>query len=103
MAHVAFASLVLIAAIAAGARSWGLYARHPELRHLGKLMIFLVGVQILLGIGALIAVSATPEPGNIPLAEVVLATAHQVTGALLLGSAVLLACWLRRLLIMLPA
>jgi len=96
--HVSFAMLVALLAVALGVRHWGLYGDLPWLRPLGRGLTLLVGLQLLLGTGALIAVNATPAAGDIPWWEAMLATLHQLTGALILGTALLIALWDRRLL-----
>jgi cytochrome c oxidase assembly protein subunit 15 len=96
--HVSFAMVVALLGVAVGARHWGLYGDLPWLRPLGRALTLLIGLQLLLGTGALIAVSASPAPGDIPWWEALLATVHQLTGALILGSALLIALWDRRLL-----
>jgi heme a synthase len=96
--HVSFAMLVALLGATVGARHWGLYGDLPWLRPLGRALTLLIGLQLLLGTGALIAVNATPGVGDIPWWEAVLATLHQLTGALLLGLALLIALWDRRLL-----
>lgn len=96
--HVSFAMLVALLAFAVGARHWGLYGGLPWLRPLGRALTLAIGLQLLLGTGALVAVSATPAPGHIPWWEVLLTTVHQLTGALILGLATLIVLWNRRLL-----
>jgi len=96
--HVSFAMLVALLGFAVGARHWGLYGGLPWLRPLGRALTLAIGLQLLLGTGALVAVSATPAPGHIPWWEALLTTAHQLTGALLLGLATLIVLWNRRLL-----
>ncbi len=100
--HVSFAMLVALLAATVGARHWGLYGDLPWLRPLGRALTLLIGLQLLLGTGALIAVNATPAAGDIPWWEALLATLHQLTGALILGVALLIALWDRRLLAPLP-
>ncbi len=96
--HVSFAMVVALLAVAVGARHWGLYGDLPWLRPLGRALTLLISLQLLLGTGALVAVNATPSAGDIPWWEALLATLHQLTGALILGSALLIALWDRRLL-----
>lgn len=55
-----------------------------------------VGLQVVLGILALVMV-ITRKTEAIPLWEVVFTSLHQVTGAALLATSVLLAAWWRRL------
>lgn len=96
--HVSFAMLVALLGFAVGARHWGLYGGLPWLRPLGRALTLAIGLQLLLGTGALVAVSATPAPGHIPWWEALLTTVHQLTGALILGLATLIVLWDRRLL-----
>jgi cytochrome c oxidase assembly protein subunit 15 len=98
MVHIAFAMVVVILAMAAAVRATSLYGGEPVLRRLGRATIWLVSIQVTLGVLAFAAVS-TRAPGAAPDAfEVLAATAHQANGALLLGAAVLLLVWNRRLL-----
>lgn len=99
MWHVSFAMIVLLVGVAVGARNWGLYRGLPALRPAGRALTILLGVQLLLGTGALAAVMGTPDPVDIPWWEVTLTTFHQMTGAVILGLAVLLTVWTRRLLL----
>lgn len=96
--HVSFAMVVALLGFAVGARHWGLYGGLPWLRPLGRALTLAIGLQLLLGTGALVAVSATPAPGHIPWWEALLTTVHQLTGALILGLATLIVLWDRRLL-----
>lgn len=97
--HLSFAMLVFVVAVAVGARHWGLYRDLPHLRSLGRTLTILIGLQLLLGTGALAAVSGTPELGDIPWWEALLTTLHQSVGAAILGLAVLITTWGRRLLV----
>jgi len=96
--HIAMATVVLVAAVLAGARAAGIERGQPILQRLGKWILWLVSVQVLLGIAALtvrgLAAGVMPPPAY----KVIVATAHQAVGALLLAAAVLLASWTRRLL-----
>ena len=62
-------------------------------------MIWVTVAQVGLGLGALIVVGATEGIQPRPVIDVVLTTLHQVSGALLLGCAVMLTLWTRRLLV----
>jgi heme A synthase len=98
LVHIAFAMVVVVLAMAAAVRAATLYGGDPVLRRLGRATIWLVSIQVTLGVLAFAAVS-TRAPGAPPDAfEVLAATAHQANGALLLGVAVLLLVWQRRLL-----
>jgi cytochrome c oxidase assembly protein subunit 15 len=106
--HALWAAFVAGFAVFAGGRA---SSRNPDQRTLvrnGKAVMHTVGLQIALGIVALIAVlsrqstppmtsgQATPV-GTIPLWEIIFTTAHQAIGALLLGLATMLMLWTRRL------
>jgi len=65
------------------------------LRRGGLFMTIAVTLQMLLGGGALIAILA--RDGEPYAAEILLATAHQANGALVLAAAALLFAWTRRL------
>jgi cytochrome c oxidase assembly protein subunit 15 len=96
--HVSLATLVVVLALAAGARAAGLHAGVPALRQTGIVLSVLVGLQALLGISAAAAIGAEVGPGGPAAWQVALRAAHQGTGALLLASAVTLSIWSRRLL-----
>ena len=96
--HVSFAVVVVALALGAGVRAWGVHERRPPLPGLGKLLLVSVGLQILLGIGALVVTGARANHPAPTAADVGVTTAHQALGALLLVTAVLLALWTTRLL-----
>lgn len=96
--HVSFAMVVVLLGVAVGARHWGLYRDLPVLRPAGRALTILLAVQLLLGTLALVAVNSTPGPADIPWWEITFTTLHQLTGATILGVAVLIAVWDRRLL-----
>jgi cytochrome c oxidase assembly protein subunit 15 len=95
-AHIIMAVVVTAVVVLAAGRAWG-HSFHPVLRRLGLGMLGLVGVQLVLGVLAVAAVW-TRKGEAIPLFEVVVTTAHQATGAALLGGSILLAAWSRRLI-----
>ena len=78
-------------------RAWGIHAKLPVLSRIGKTLLILVCLQLLLGGGAMIVVLMRSGEGEIPIMEVIITTAHQTTGALLLALSILLAVWVRRL------
>lgn len=96
--HLTMAAVVLALAILVGLRAWGAHGDVSILRRLGIALVVLVSIQVVLGIAALVAVLVTSE-GPVRIGEVVITTAHQATGAALLGTAVLSAAWMRRLLV----
>jgi heme A synthase len=98
LVHIATAVVVILVGLAVAVRAWGRYDRVATIRRLGVALLSLLLSQLLLGIGALIAIGidrtgATPHP-----LDVALTTAHQANGALLLACAVALTLWLPRLL-----
>jgi heme A synthase len=97
--HMTMAAIVILVAVGAGSRAWGLYADQPILHRLGRMLLALAGVQVLLGITAYIAAGATAGMQPRPAADVILTTAHQATGALVLVVATMLMLWSRRLLV----
>jgi len=93
-AHLAFSVVVLLIAIAAGARLWGRYAGDHALRRTGAAILILIALQFILGFAALLTVLAWK--GEPYTAQVLMTTAHQVNGALLLVAALQGALWVRR-------
>jgi heme A synthase len=96
--HIGMATIVLVLAIAAGARAAGLPQRPPVLVRLGKLLLWVVSLQVVLGMVALTVRGLAAGVSPTPAYKVILTTLHQATGALLLGVSLLLALWSRRLL-----
>ncbi len=94
-------ALVAVLAIFCGVRAWGRHRDIPPIRSKGMGLMHGVGLQIILGFAAFFVVpkGARLAGEAIPPLEVVITTAHQATGALLLTLAVLLAAWTRRLLV----
>jgi uncharacterized membrane protein YbjE (DUF340 family) len=94
--HITLAVIVIAFAIVVGVRAWGIYLQHVRLSRTGLWLVSLAGMQLLLGLAALLATGA--NAGSAPNAwNLILATAHQTTGALLLALAVYLMFWLHRL------
>ncbi|MFB3910131.1 MAG: heme A synthase [Candidatus Eisenbacteria bacterium] len=96
--HITMASLVFLLALFLGVRAWAMHAAQPLLRRIGKSMVLIVCAQVLLGIGALVGKGIAERDGANEAFPVVIRTAHQAGGALLLATAILLALWTRRLL-----
>ena len=93
------ASLVALVGVAGGFRAWGLYPMLPTVSRLGAVLVCLLGVQITLGIVALVATGGEAAAGAAPTGmQVGITTAHQTVGALLLACAVMLTAWKQRLL-----
>jgi cytochrome c oxidase assembly protein subunit 15 len=81
-------------------RSLGFYGGHPPIKRTGLWLLYVVILQLLLGIAAFVVVPKGPRDPDavIPKLEVVLTTLHQANGALLLALAASLVAWQRRLL-----
>ena len=91
--HITMAIVVLVLAVIVGIRS---RARgSASLLRLGTLLLILVCVQLLLGAGALIVIILS-DGENIPLYELLMTTAHQANGALLLANSVVIWAWIAR-------
>jgi cytochrome c oxidase assembly protein subunit 15 len=95
--HISLAAVVVMVAAVAGARAWGLYHGAPPVQRLGQWLMSVIAVQVALGIAALAVTQGRAVVGAPTTLEVTIATAHQATGALLLGLSVALALWTRRL------
>ena len=97
--HIAFGvAVVAPVAMHLGFRSWGLNEGQKLLQRLGLALVGAVALQVLLGLGAFVAVRAAASGDLKPAVEVLLTTAHQGFGAVLLAAAVMLLCMNFRLL-----
>ena len=94
MLHIAMAFLVAANTIACGARAWGLHADDARLRRAGLLVVYATVFQFALGVGAWLVRSAAETGALSEGWRVVVTTAHQGTGALLLATVVALRLWL---------
>ncbi len=98
LVHITFAVVVLTLAAVYGARLWGLYGSQPLLQRLGRLLAAVAVIQVILGIMAVFAVQSGVAVAPPAAWQVLLTTAHQGGGSVLLGCAVAAALWPRRLL-----
>lgn len=89
--HITMAVVVVVVSLFAGLRAWGIHPDLPPLRRAGLGIAHALGLQLVLGVTALVAREL--KPGWEPLVT----TAHQTTGALILLLAVQLFAWQRRL------
>jgi cytochrome c oxidase assembly protein subunit 15 len=98
--HVSAAVIVVLIALTCGARAWGLYPQQGVLNRLGRSLMGLTAGQVVLGLSALFATGLLiGEPAPVPrLLDVMLTTAHQAVGAILLACAVALMLWTHRAL-----
>lgn len=99
MVHISMAGIVVLAILNAGVRAWGLYAQQPRLQRLGRTLMILAGVQVLLGVSALVVVSMSKDMSPKPWWDAIVTTSHQIVGAIILATAVALMLWTRRLLV----
>ena len=91
--HIAVAVVVLVVSVLLSLR---LRARdHLILKTYSTIILSLVGLQLLLGGGALIAILLRSSD-TIPSYEVIFTTLHQANGALLLGATVASLAWVKR-------
>ena len=96
--HLTFAVVAFVATLWTGLRAMRMPPALRPLRAVGHGLLMAVGLQVVLGILALVMV-ITRKTEAIPLWEVVFTSLHQVTGAVLLATSVLLAAWWRRLIV----
>jgi cytochrome c oxidase assembly protein subunit 15 len=101
--HVTMAVLVTVLAMVVGMRVGGVKPAPPLLSSLGAKLLIGVGVQVVLGVGALIVTTMTKDVTPRPLVDIVVTTAHQANGAVLLALAVTIWLWTHRLLDATPA
>ncbi|HKQ60872.1 MAG TPA: COX15/CtaA family protein [Candidatus Polarisedimenticolaceae bacterium] len=99
MAHVVGGMLLVPGTtLLVGLRAWGLSGGNRRLHRLGLALLHAMSAQVLLGFASYVAAGAVRGGSLPPAVEVVVTTAHQWLGAVLLGLAVTLACWNFRLL-----
>ncbi len=114
MAHLGFSVVVIVFAIMASAGAMSLDAPPDALRKRGpilaKTILAVVALQVMLGVGALFAVLGTDREGvptadqiaqdadlaEVPIHEMLLATAHQANGAILLALLTMSMVWAKR-------
>ncbi len=96
--HITLGVVVLSFAVACGLRAWGLYDQMPILPGLGRAVLVLIGVQLGLGIAALVVTGIEPPGAPASGIQALVTTAHQTTGAVLLACAAMLLLWNCRLL-----
>ncbi len=93
IAHIVFGvAVVAPVAFHTGFRAWGLNEGEKSLQRLGLALVAAVTLQVLLGLGAFVALRAAAGGDLPPAVEVLLTTAHQGFGAVVLAAAVVLLC-----------
>jgi cytochrome c oxidase assembly protein subunit 15 len=90
--HVIGAFVVVILAVVAGAHASSRAREIRPVRILGKGLVHAIGLQFALGLAALVVVLIRTD-ARIPIYEVLVTSAHQAFGAVLLASAAMLAAW----------
>lgn len=98
--HISMAAIVLLAALLAGVRAWGLHGERRPLARAGLGVLAVVFLQVVLGVIALVFRSG--PTGQPTTAGALLTTAHQANGALLLALSAVLTVWSFRLLAPVP-
>lgn len=115
LAHVSIAAVVALVCLAAAVRAWGCHSEVAAVRRCGAALMALIGLQVTLGLVAL--VFRTPPVGASPTAEAlaagaplpvepapaIITTIHQSTAAVILVVAVVLAVWTWRVIERTPA
>ncbi len=99
--HAGFSILAAAAIILAGAHA-SKVAREPLLKKLGVSHLHAVGLQMILGVGALWVVIAYRDAEQPPAVDLLITTSHQVVGALLLSIVALTLVWSYRAIKPLP-
>lgn len=92
--HLTFSVVVMLLSVFVGLRTMKL-AEHRLPKALGHAVLGFVGLQFILGVGALGAVLMR-QSGEFSILEVILTSAHQANGALMLGTAAALAALLMK-------
>lgn len=95
--HLTVAFAVLLLAGAFAMRTWGMYEGIGPIPKLGGALILLLGAQLMLGLGALLAVMSEEQLGATRGWHVVFTTLHQTTGAIVLAVTAALFVWHIRL------
>ena len=90
--HVVGAFVVLSLAVATGALASSRAREIRPMRVFGKGLVHAIGLQFALGIAALVVVIIR-ETAAIPVYEVLLTSAHQAIGAVILATSAMLAAW----------
>lgn len=96
LGHIGGALVILVLAVMTGAIVSSRAREIAPLRILGKGLVHAVGLQLALGIGALVVVLLRVDE-KIPAYEVIVTSAHQALGALLLAMSAMLAAFSLRM------
>jgi cytochrome c oxidase assembly protein subunit 15 len=91
--HVSLAVIALALVAVFAVRSWGVYEKEPVLPKLGLLVVAVAGVQLALGIAALVVIMFEAQGQSSPTVQALITTLHQTAGALLLAGTTSLLLW----------
>ncbi len=94
--HIGVASVIAILAVFMAARANGFYSDQYYIKRFAGIMVLLTGLQIILGLAALIATLLHVPEQPYTVIETLLPTAHQAAGAALLAITVGLHLWMWR-------
>ena len=94
--HITVASAIAILAVFIAARANGFYSDQRNIKRFAGIMVLLTGLQIILGLAALIATLLHVPEQPYTVIETLLPTAHQAAGAALLAVTVGLHLWMWR-------
>ncbi len=95
--HIGVAVIVLGFAVYVGMRVSQIEGDLAAIKKTGIAIVGITTVQFILGFATLLAVGFEPKPGPPSGGEVMIATFHQMIGAVLLAHAVMLMLWCHRL------
>jgi cytochrome c oxidase assembly protein subunit 15 len=96
LTHATFGAALFGLAVLAGTRARWLAGTVRPLRQSATVLLVVVSAQVALGIGAWLGTASLPPGTSGSGAEVLVVTAHQVNGALVLGASVATALWWAR-------
>ncbi len=89
--HITVAMFVAMIGMGCGVRAWGMQENFSSLRRAGAWLMTIIGLQLFLGIQALIF--RNPHGETPTTVHAFMTTAHQANGALLLATGAVLAAW----------
>jgi hypothetical protein len=94
-------TLVVVLVLAVSMRAVSVNDAILPVKRSGKVLLHTMILQAVLGVAAFLVVPTNPRPVTdpVPLAETIIATAHQVIGAVLLAAALVNALWAWRMLV----
>jgi cytochrome c oxidase assembly protein subunit 15 len=91
--HVVMAVIVTVLALIVGLKAWGGRTGVLLIQRFGLAVVIVVSAQVFLGLSTYVAIGGVASGTLAPIVRVVISTAHQATGAVVLACAVGLALW----------